>query len=170
MYLTVKEAIDASNKSQTTIHRLCQKYENTKYVKKEGNKYLIDKDFLFEKYPIGSEDIMEPDTNLDDNLIVSLTEKNKQITELTIKNKELEDKIFSLEEDKLENAQEIAEILDANMSLNKELQALKSKRTIQYSESGEYNDLKETFYKALIITGSVALLIAFIFSMYYFTF
>lgn len=170
MYLTVKEAIDASNKSQTTIHRLCQKYENTKYVKKEGNKYLIDKDFLFEKYPIGSEDIMEADTILDENLIVSLTEKNKQITELTIKNKELEDKIMLLEEDKLENAQEMAEILDANMSLNKELQAIKSKRAIQYSESNEYSEIKETLYKALIITGSVALLIAFIFLMYYFTF
>jgi len=166
MYLTVKEAIEESNKSQTTIHRLCQKYENTKHVKKEGNKYLIDRAFLQEKYPseLNTSTVAENISNnlSDDGLLKTLTEKNNQITDLTVKLKKLE-------EETIENNQELAETIDANISLNKELEAVSTDK-FDFSTTNETpSELKAMLYKALTITGSVALLIVFIFMMYYFT-
>jgi hypothetical protein len=174
MYLTVKEAIDASNKSQTTIHRLCQKYENTKFVKKEGNKYLIDKEFLMEKYPEGSlDDEFDNISELGNNegLIRSLTEKNELITSLTIRNKELESKIEELEEEIFEHHHELAKIIDANLGLNKEMKAMARPKTEikpVISPTTE-NSTKELILKTLTITGSLILLVAFIFMMIEFT-
>jgi hypothetical protein len=51
MYLTVKEASDLTGKSATTIYRLCNKRRNSLYIKKEDNKFFINKDFLLATYP-----------------------------------------------------------------------------------------------------------------------
>jgi hypothetical protein len=52
MYLTVKEASDLTGKSATTIYRLCNKRRNSLYIKKEDNKFFIDKEFLLATYPL----------------------------------------------------------------------------------------------------------------------
>jgi hypothetical protein len=51
MFLTVKEASDLTGKSATTIYRLCNKRRNSMYIRKEDNKFLIDKEFLLASYP-----------------------------------------------------------------------------------------------------------------------
>jgi hypothetical protein len=51
MFLTVKEASDLTGKSATTIYRLCNKRRNSSFIKKEDNKFFIDKEFLLATYP-----------------------------------------------------------------------------------------------------------------------
>ena len=51
MFISVKDAADLTGKSATTIYRLCNKRINTEYVRKEDNKFLIDKEFLMATYP-----------------------------------------------------------------------------------------------------------------------
>ena len=51
-FLSVKDAILLVNKSHTTLYRLCQKFNDTPYIKKEDGKFLINKDFLLAKYPV----------------------------------------------------------------------------------------------------------------------
>ena len=176
MYLTVKEAIDLSGKSQTTIHRLCQNYDDSKYIKKEGNKYLVDKDFLMQKYPqnetlIESKDLISSDK--EQNLIQSLTEKNLRITELTVENKEIKKQISELEEQIFDHQHELAENIDANISLHKEVKAINAINEISAEgiipEASSSNEKDLLLYRTMLITGSLMVLIAFIFFMYYFT-
>lgn len=182
MYLTVKEAIDLSGKSQTTIHRLCQKFDDSKYIKKEGNKYLIDKDFLMQKYPsenntdennpedFESKDLINSDK--EQQLIQSLTNKNLRITELTAEKEELEKRVKALEEENFDLQQELAEIMDANMNLEKEKQALTivNEPVSKITETDQAADEKEIIlYRTIVITGALMVLTAFIAFMYYFT-
>jgi hypothetical protein len=181
MYLTVKEAIDLSGKSQTTIHRLCQKFDDSKFIKKEGNKYLIDKDFLMQKYPTEndmddtennyeSKDLINSDK--EQNLIKSLTEKNLRITELTVENEELSKQVDELEQDLFDLQQELAESMDANMGLQKEKQALTDIEQMagDIIKPEQNTDEKELIlYRTITITGALMVLIAFIAFMYYFT-
>lgn len=181
MYLTVKEAIDLSGKSQTTIHRLCQKFDDSKFIKKEGNKYLIDKDFLMQKYPTEndmndtennyeSKDLINSDK--EQNLIKSLTEKNLRITELTVENEELSKRVDKLEQDLFDLQQELAESMDANMGLQKEKQALTDidQMAGEIIKPEQATDEKELIlYRTITITGALMVLIAFIAFMYYFT-
>ncbi len=178
MYLTVKEAIDLSGKSQTTIHRLCQKHDDSKYIKKEGNKYLIDKDFLLQQYPadeeinlLESKDLINSDK--EQELIQSLTEKNLKITELSVENKELKEKVEQLQEDVFDLEQELAETMDANIGLHKEKEALSGIDEIAESVISEENSSEDEknliIYRAVVITASLMILTAFIAFMYYFT-
>lgn len=191
MYLTVKEAIDFSGKSQTTIHRLCQKFEDTKYVKKENNKYLVDKDFLMEKYPVENDltiTTANEEAGTNDELMQSLTEKNLQITELTIANKTLtkavaekDERIKELDAEMFDTKHELAEILDANIHLEKELEALRhfvstgnstgenDATTEELVEREEPLTINNTFLRqTMIITGAVMVLILFVFLLYFF--
>jgi hypothetical protein len=181
MYLTVKEAIDLSGKSQTTIHRLCQKFDDSKFIKKEGNKYLIDKDFLMQKYPT-EDDMNDTDNNYESkdlinsdkeqNLIKSLTEKNLRITELTVENEELRKQADKLEQDLFDLQQELAETMDANMGLEKEKQAFTDidQMAGDIISPEQNTDEKELIlYRTITITGALMVLIAFIAFMYYFT-
>jgi hypothetical protein len=59
MFLTVKEASDLTGKSATTIYRLCNKRRNSLYIKKEDNKFFIDKEFLLATYPQEEKRIIE---------------------------------------------------------------------------------------------------------------
>lgn len=55
MFVSVKEAVDITGMSQTTIYRLCKKRSHTKFVKKEDNKYFIDREYLLATYPESGE-------------------------------------------------------------------------------------------------------------------
>jgi len=68
MFISVKEAIELTGKSQTTIYRLCKKRIRTDYIKVEGSQYLIDKDFLLETYPPPPEEEEKLLTIEDDNI------------------------------------------------------------------------------------------------------
>ena len=182
MFLTVKEAVDISGKSQTTIHRLCQKYEKTKNIRKENNKYLVDKDFLQDKYPndvseTSTIDLINPATG--ENLLKSLTEKNLQITDLSVKNKDLEEmiegkntEIVKIKAELLENHHDLAEMTEANLNIQKEVEAMKS-MVAAVSEESETPDIetdkKLIRYQIAGITISVMVLAAFIFALYYLT-
>lgn len=50
MFVSVREAVELTGMSQTTIYRLCKKRSHTKFVKKEDNKYFIDKEYLLATY------------------------------------------------------------------------------------------------------------------------
>ncbi len=51
MFISVKEAMELTGLSSTSIYRLCNKRINTLYVRKVDNKFIIDKDFLLATYP-----------------------------------------------------------------------------------------------------------------------
>jgi hypothetical protein len=51
MFISVKEAMELTGMSSTSIYRLCNKRINTLYIRKEDNKFLIDKDFILAAYP-----------------------------------------------------------------------------------------------------------------------
>ncbi len=59
MFVSVLEAVELTGMSQTTIYRLCKKRSHTEYVKKEDNKYFIDKEYLIATYPEPIEDDQE---------------------------------------------------------------------------------------------------------------
>lgn len=184
MYLTVKEAIDISGKSQTTIHRLCQKHDGSKYIKKENNKYLIDKDFLLDKYPTDADTEEILSTAVNEDILKSLEEKNLQITELTISNKTLKqklakgaEKIKELEQELFDNQHELAEALNDNEALQKEYSANSNllinhveeiAATATASEEKEF-DKKELIFKIGTITVSAIVLVFFVAMMYYLT-
>ena len=65
MFVSVKEAVDLTGMSQTTIYRLCKKRSHTKYVRKKDNKYFIEKDYLLATYP---ETIENDSDNLEDEI------------------------------------------------------------------------------------------------------
>ncbi len=185
MYLTVKEAIDLSGKSQTTIHRFCQKYDDSKFIKKEGNKYLIDKDFLLEQYPkeeYGDEIIEQKDfissNEVEERFIQELTVKNAKITELKFeKEKLLKEKetflkkIEKLEEENFDLQHELADNIDENMGLHQEAEVLSNLEDIATSSPEEDKKTKKQLmlYQAILVTASLITLSAFVAFMYYFT-
>ena len=59
MFVSVLEAVELTGMSQTTIYRLCKKRNHTEYVKKDDNKYFIDKEYLLATYPETIEDNQE---------------------------------------------------------------------------------------------------------------
>lgn len=65
MFVSVKEAVDLTGMSQTTIYRLCKKRSHTKYVRKKDNKYFIEKDYLLATYPETIESDLD---NLEDEI------------------------------------------------------------------------------------------------------
>jgi len=95
MYITVKQAVELTNKSQSTINNYCNKFKNTDKIKIVSNKYLINRIDLLQFYSIPEPDILTDnnntnnvnnttnnDTNFIEFLQTELSEKNKQITEL----------------------------------------------------------------------------------------
>ncbi len=122
MFLTVKEAILASGKSQTTIHRLCQKNEATKFIKKENNKFLIDHVFLTKQYPDTIKVISINGSNGSEALLKTISEKNLEITGLTVElnnlKSDLQNKKNKIEELKEEDAAEVHELIDKTELIN----------------------------------------------------
>ncbi len=185
MFLTVQEAIDLSGKSQTTIHRLCQKYDGSRQIRKERNKYLIDKDFLLEKYPPENKEAVETENfsaQTDEKLLQELNEKNERIVELSKKATELQEELKSkeariseLEDDLFDLQHELAETIDENINIGKELSAVDSEidnEKIEIEQTSSFDldaEKKAIRYNIAGFTISAMLLIAFIFMMYYLT-
>lgn len=91
MFVSVKEAVELTGKSQTTIYRLCKKRSHTRYVKKKDNKFFIDKAYLLATYPAINENTM-------DNSDIKETRENLQNTpndliEFTVENKSKDEEI-----------------------------------------------------------------------------
>ncbi len=186
MFLTVQEAIDLSGKSQTTIHRLCQKHEGSKFIRKERNKYLIDKEFLTEKYPPGSENDADDDLDgVDNNPDNDIVERDIQIVELSTQIGDLQDvvksqttKIEELTEQLFDNQHELAEVIEANENMLIELEALQNANKSLENEAPTVIEVPSfdlqahkqgVRYTLAGVTISSMLLIAFVFMMYYFT-
>jgi len=133
MFLTVQEAIDLCGRSQTTVHRLCQKYDGSKFIKKENNKYFVDSEFLLEKYPVekGTETAIAafaenneiPEKIMETN--ISESKENNLFYENRLKEKDSE--IERLKEELLDSHQDLAEVTEANLQIQA-LMKLKKKK------------------------------------------
>ena len=53
-YLTIKQAAEATRKSEKTIRRLCNSPESKDYIAMEDGKILIDANYLQQNYPIST--------------------------------------------------------------------------------------------------------------------
>jgi hypothetical protein len=84
MFVSVKEAVELTGKSQTTIYRLCKKRSHTRYVKKKDNKYFIDKAYLLATYPAVNENIMENKQN--EEPVKNLQNSPDDLIEFTVEN------------------------------------------------------------------------------------
>ena len=84
MFVSVKEAVELTGKSQTTIYRLCKKRSHTRYVKKKDNKYFIDKAYLLATYPPVNNEIMEIDKQNPENTVVNTPQDD--LIEFSIEN------------------------------------------------------------------------------------
>ncbi len=91
MFVSVKEAVELTGKSQTTIYRLCKKRSHTRYVKKKDNKYFIDKAYLLATYPAINENIMENTENKEP--IINPENTQDDLIEFTVENKATDEEI-----------------------------------------------------------------------------
>jgi hypothetical protein len=93
MFISVKEAVELTGMSQTTIYRLCKKRSHTKFVQKRDNKFFIEKEYLLAAYPAQNEVNVE-DTNTeytrtalntpDDELIEFTDDESTEFSEKVI--------------------------------------------------------------------------------------
>ncbi len=91
MFVSVKEAVELTGKSQTTIYRLCKKRSHTRYVKKKDNKYFIDKAYLLATYPAINENIMENTENKES--LINPENPKDDLIEFTVENKATDEEI-----------------------------------------------------------------------------
>lgn len=49
-YINIKEAVNATGKSEKTIRRFLTRVESTLYINKKDNKLLVDVNYLFASY------------------------------------------------------------------------------------------------------------------------
>jgi hypothetical protein len=80
-FLTVSEAQEITNKSQSTINRIVNKYKGSKHIKSDGNKHLISKNLLeklFHDYPKTSNDY----TGQNNNITNALLEAKNELIEI----------------------------------------------------------------------------------------
>ncbi len=123
MFISVKEAMELTGMSSTTIYRLCNKRINTLYVRKEDNKFLIDKEFILATFP---PDIVAMDQDFE-------TEKN------TIIQPEIE-KIQIEKSDKLEPMF----IIESEDESNLDLEIIKSVKVFENGNSTQISKETET--------------------------
>jgi hypothetical protein len=79
MFISVKEAMELTGMSSTTIYRLCNKRINTLYVRREDNKFLIDKEFILATYPQDVVKAIEQPVPMTENRIVQPVTEMEQI-------------------------------------------------------------------------------------------
>ncbi|MFN8254209.1 MAG: helix-turn-helix domain-containing protein [Bacteroidales bacterium] len=79
MFISVKEAMELTGLSSTTIYRLCNKRINTLFIRKEENKFLIDKDYLLATYP---PDIVKITEQLENEPVLTGKIENTPILEI----------------------------------------------------------------------------------------
>lgn len=64
-YIDIKNACVKTNKSEKTIRRLFSKEESKPYIKKKGNKNLIEVNYLFSVYEAVQKEKKRPTQNID---------------------------------------------------------------------------------------------------------
>jgi hypothetical protein len=114
MFISVKEAMELSGMSSTSIYRLCNKRINTLYVRKVDNKFIIDKDFLLATYPpdiINNTETAEPDYE-PTPMNKEIQTESKKIQEKTEANQILEPEDDGVEIDFVSNSPNIHETGD----------------------------------------------------------
>lgn len=97
-FITPAEAKKLTGKSQATISNFCRKHKESKHIKKQGNKYLIDKVFLLSVYPLIS---IKDEVNI-----------NSEQTDITNIN-EYQVNINELKKELSESKKKITEYIDA---------------------------------------------------------
>ena len=117
MFLTVKEAAELSGKSPTTIYRLCNKRRNSTFIRKEDNKFLIDRDFLLATYPQHekqiSHEIEYGKLEITEPVFLEIEPKLKEVytvTEIAVENSKVINEVVSTPEIKVQEVIEEKEI------------------------------------------------------------
>jgi len=64
-YIDIKNACEKTKKSEKTIRRLFSKEESKPYIKKKGNKNLIEVNYLFSVYEAVQKEKKRPTQNID---------------------------------------------------------------------------------------------------------
>lgn len=77
-FLSVSDAQKTTGKSQSTINRIVNKYKGSKYVKKDGKKYLVSSEIITELFTKNS-DTIQMNSHLDSNMNSLLYAKNETI-------------------------------------------------------------------------------------------
>ncbi len=145
MFISVKEAAELTGKSATTIYRLCNKRINTEYVRKEDNKFLIDKEYLMATYPI--EEYEEP--------IVDIEEQPEMRFENVIGTDNVE---AAIEEEKTVFLEKSEPVSNNNSELQAESE-LKTGSTVEFEEKSEKSYYQYLTSKEVIIGLSVSLVL-----------
>jgi outer membrane receptor for monomeric catechols len=120
-YIDVKEACEKTNKSEKTIRRLFSKEDSKPFLKKSGNKNLIEVNYLFSIYEPVKQEKKRPSQKLD------MTNKSPSKNELY----ELKTKIALYEQE-----------IRLNKSLHE--QELKNKELLLQEKEGRILDLQKT--------------------------
>lgn len=81
MFISVKEAVELTGMSQTTIYRLCKKRSHTKFVQKRDNKFFIEKEYLLATYPARNKD--DSESSQPDYARTALNTPNSELIEFT---------------------------------------------------------------------------------------
>jgi len=120
-YIDVKEACEKTNKSEKTIRRLFSKQESKPFIQKNGNKNLIEVNYLFSIYEPIKQEKKRPSQKLD------MTKKSPSKDELN----ELKTKLALYEQE-----------IRLNKSLHE--QELKNKDLLLQEKEGRIIDLQKT--------------------------
>jgi len=154
MFISVKEAVEQTGKSQTTIYRLCKKRIRTEYVKVEGSQYLIDKDYLLETYPPEKDEddlINIEDEIIDDNEYAGANNTTKKDGVLVVDENNEQVKII---------ADSITERIVKNATDNSE--------DLPLADKNNFNFEKLSYWETIIgLSVSVLLIIGFILMLYF---
>ncbi|MBN1252305.1 MAG: hypothetical protein JXR51_15120 [Bacteroidales bacterium] len=151
MFISVKEAIELTGKSQTTIYRLCKKRIRTEYVKVENSQYLIDKDFLLETYPPEEEKLIDIEK---EDIINDISKESNSENDIEL---EIENKFITVDVLADEITERIVKNANGKTLSNKPL-----------SEEYKFNFEKTSYWETIIgIFISVLLIIGFILILYF---
>ena len=154
MFISVKEAVELTGKSQTTIYRLCKKRIRTEYVKVEGSQYLIDKEFLLETYPFEKDE---------DDLISIEVEGADNEDNTIIDNVNVEDDSSVTEED-VDRVKVIADSITERITKN----ATDNFKDIPLTDKSSFNFEKLSYWETIIgLSVSVLLITGFILMLYF---
>ena len=153
MFISVKEAADLTGKSATTIYRLCNKRINTEFVRKEDNKFLIDKEYLMATYPVEEEE----------ELVVDIDEQPEMRFENVLETEKVESNV----EEKPVFLEKTEPVSNDNEELKSESE-LKTGATVEFEENSEKSyfqqlSLNEVLVGLLVSLGLVAIFIYLLF-------
>jgi len=153
MFISVKEAVELTGKSQTTIYRLCKKRIRTEYVNVENSQYFINKDFLLETYP--------PDSKEDD--LINIEEDDTD-------NETKENNFSNINKDKANTENEADELVELADTITERIEknATTYEEDLPLIEKNNFNFEKLSYWETIIgLSVSVLLIIGFILMLYF---